>query len=182
MCHSRPQLDSDSSTGVFDGSRWVLSLDEAVTKTDDGHLFYVERPVGSFVLSLWVSATGRNILKQRQTRTCLTISWHYPSVPSRSLAAWRPALECARSALAILAEGEFQAAEAAQSLIEALLTAALGERASETRRLPGCVHVSLANPDLNHRATWWRKWHYPSMSVTGPSDASALHIHSAARR
>lgn len=58
------------------------------------------------------------------------------------------ALERAREALAILEEGQFQPADAARPLIEALVAAALGDRAAEVRHLLACVKASSANPDL----------------------------------
>lgn len=58
------------------------------------------------------------------------------------------ALERARAAVAILEEGQFQPAEAARPLIEALLAGALRDRAAEARHLLACAKASVANPDL----------------------------------
>jgi tetratricopeptide (TPR) repeat protein len=58
------------------------------------------------------------------------------------------AVDTARAALAIMVESRFSAIETAQSLVDALVAAASGDRHGELRRLLDCARTSLANPDL----------------------------------
>ena len=66
----------------------------------------------------------------------------------RALKRSETALQSARAALAIMVDGHFQAADAARSLVEALVAATLGDGTTEMRRLLDCARGSLTNPDL----------------------------------
>jgi tetratricopeptide (TPR) repeat protein len=95
----------------------------------------------------------------------------------RALKQPQAALESARAALAVLTAGQFQAVEAARALIEALLAAALGDRAGEARQLLDCARASLANPDLQPPADLAREVETAAADLgMGPlaSDAAQL--------
>src|SRR5262249_17319645 len=67
----------------------------------------------------------------------------------RALGHSGPALQGARTALTIFAQGHSPAPlSAAQSLIDGLLASAQGDRATEARQLLACARSSLINPDL----------------------------------
>jgi tetratricopeptide (TPR) repeat protein len=67
----------------------------------------------------------------------------------RTLKQTQNALDRAQAALVVLSEGQYQVAETAQALIDALLAAGRGDGATEVRRLLDCARGSLTNPDLH---------------------------------